>query len=183
MPSHSAQTASAAAAGQAVLIEAALQPQEQPVIALSGRIDGLLINQQRINDTAHLDKLLPIAAVACETRDLPSCHRTDLAEANFGDHAFEASARGSACCRAAKVIIDDFDLRPAKLHKAVTHSVLEYLALAVVLNLMGRGLAYIEHGLARPVLRPDLVSDHRCRPPGTRPAPGFRRWCVRSAIG
>ena len=149
-----------------VLVEAALQPQEQPVIALSRRIDGLLIDEQCINDTAHLDKLLPIAAVACKARDLSSCHRTDLAEANFGDHAFEAGTRGSARCRTAKVLIDDFDLRPAKLHEAVTHGVLQYLALAVVLNLMSGGLADIEHSLTRPVLRADLVSAHRCSPSG-----------------
>ena len=42
--------------------------------------------------------------------------------------------------------------RPAELHEPVAHGVLEHLALAVVLDLMGRGLADIEHRLARPVL-------------------------------
>jgi hypothetical protein len=93
-----------------ILVEAPLQPQEQPVIALSGRIDGLLIDQQCINDAAHLDQLLPVAIVARKARHLSSRHRTDLTEANFGDHAFEAGADGSACCRAAKVLIDDLDL-------------------------------------------------------------------------
>jgi hypothetical protein len=32
---------------------------------------------------------------------------------------------------------DHLDLRPAKLHEALTHGALQYLALAVVLNLMG----------------------------------------------
>ena len=114
MPSHSAQTASAAAAGQARTHWAALQSQEQPVIALSRRIDGLLIDQQCINDTAHLDELLPIVAVACKARYLSRGHRTDFAKANFGDHAFEAGAGGSARCRAAKVFINDLDLRPAQ---------------------------------------------------------------------
>src|SRR5262249_40181686 len=134
-----------------------------------------LIDEQCINDTAHLDKLLPISAVACKARDLTSCHRADLAEANFGDHTFEAGARGSARRGTAKILIDDFDVRPAKLNKAVTHGVLEDLALAVVLNLMGGGLANIEHSLACPMLRPDLVSAHRCRPPGARPTPVVRR--------
>src|ERR1700733_6951117 len=41
----------------------------------------------------------------------------------------------------------------------------------------------IEHRLTRSVLRADLVSAHRCRPPRVRPAPGRRRRGAPSADG
>ena len=79
-----------------VLVEAALQPEQQPVVALPRRVDGLLVDQQRVDHAAHLDELLPVAAVAREARDLPRRHRADLAEADLGDHALEAR---DAWCR------------------------------------------------------------------------------------
>jgi hypothetical protein len=38
---------------------------------------------------------------------------TDLAEANFGNHALEAGALHAAGSGAAKIVINDLDLRPA----------------------------------------------------------------------
>ena len=148
-----------------VLVEAALQPPQQPVVALARRIDSLLIDQQRVDDAAHLDELLPVAAIAREPRDLPGRHRADLAEADLGHHALEAGARGPARRRAAEVLVDDLDLGPAQLHEPVAHGVLQHLALAVVLNLMGRRLADIEHRLARLVPCGNLLSAHRRRSP------------------
>ena len=64
--------------------------------------------------------------------------------------------------------------------EAVAHGVLQHLALAVVLNLMGGGLADIEHRLAGPVLRADLVSAHRCRRPFGSRAPDGSPACAMS---
>ena len=97
-----------------VLVEAALQPEQQPIVALARRVDRLLIDQDRVDDAAHLDQLLPVAAVAGEARHLPGRHRADLAEADLGDHALEAGARDAAGRRAAEVVVDDLDLRPAE---------------------------------------------------------------------
>ena len=148
-----------------VLVEAALQPQQQPVVALPRRMDGLLIDQQRVDEAAHLDELLPVAAVAREPRDLPGRHRADLAQADLGDHALEARARGPARRRAAEVLVGDLDLGPAQLHEPVAHGVLQHLTLVVVLDPMGRGPADIEHRLARLVPCGNLPSAHRRRSP------------------
>src|SRR3981189_2225297 len=43
-----------------VFVEAALQAQEQPIIAVSRRIDRLLIDQHGVDHAAHLDQLLPV---------------------------------------------------------------------------------------------------------------------------
>src|SRR4051794_6590581 len=165
-----------------VLVEAALETQEQAVVAKTRRVDHLLVDKQRVDDAAHFNELLPISAVAREARDLPGCHRADLAQADLGDHALEPGARGPAGGRAAEVLVDDLDLRPAELRKTVAHGVLEPPALAVVLNLMSGGLTDVEHRLAGPVLGADLVSAHCRRPRVGRPA-FERRWRARRAGG
>src|SRR5450755_3819551 len=48
---------------QLVLVEAPLEPEQQAVVAVPWRIDGLLIDQNGVDHAAHLDELLPIPAV------------------------------------------------------------------------------------------------------------------------
>jgi len=115
-----------------VFVEAALEPEQQAVVALPGRVDRFLIDQQRIDDAAHLDELLPVAAVAGETRDLAGRHGPDLSEANLGDHAFEAGARRPARRRAAEIFVHHLNLRPAEDQEAIAHGVLKQLALGNV---------------------------------------------------
>src|SRR6202163_2448294 len=102
-----------------ILVEAALQSQQQPVVALTRRIDRLLIDQHGIDDAAHLDELLPVTAVAGETRDFPRRDRTDLAQADLGHHSIKAGARDAACCRAPEIVVDRFDARPAQRRQTI----------------------------------------------------------------
>ena len=64
-----------------ILVQTPLQTQQEAVVAMSWRIDRLLIDQHGIDDAAHLDQLLPVAAVASEARDLARRDRTDLEKA------------------------------------------------------------------------------------------------------
>ena len=59
-----------------VLVQCSLQPQQQPIIAQERRIHRLLINEQRVDNTAHLYQLLPLAAVPREARNLTRTDRT-----------------------------------------------------------------------------------------------------------
>src|SRR6202049_3921735 len=77
---------------QLVLVEASLEPEQQAVIAVPWRIDGLLIDQNGVDHAAHLDELLPIPAVASEARDLAGANRTNLTEANLRYYSLKASA-------------------------------------------------------------------------------------------
>ena len=95
---------------QFVLVEAALEPEQQAVVAVPRRIDGLLIDQNGIDHAAHLDELLPIPAVASEARDLAGANRTDLTEADLRYHSLEAGALYAASGRATEIIIDHLDL-------------------------------------------------------------------------
>ena len=120
-----------------VLIEGPFQAEQQTVVALSWCVDRLLVDQHGIDDAAHLDELLPVAAVAGKPRHLPRRHRADLAETDFGHHAIEAGAFHIARGRAAEIFVDRFNPGPAKLLKPTPHGVLKRAALAIVQNLMG----------------------------------------------
>ena len=91
-----------------VLIEGPFQAEQQTVVALSWCVDRLLVDQHGIDDAAHLDELLPVAAVAGKPRHLPRRHRADLAETDFGHHAIEAGAFHIARGRAAEIFVDRF---------------------------------------------------------------------------
>jgi hypothetical protein len=97
-----------------VLVEAALQPQQKPVVALARRIDHLLIDQYGIDDAAHLDELLPVAAIAGKPRHLPRRNRPDLAETDLGDHPVETGTSNAAGGRTSEIIIYRLDARPAE---------------------------------------------------------------------
>src|SRR6516164_6140576 len=49
-----------------VLVETALQAEQEAIIALSRGINCLLVNQHRVDDAAHLDELLPVVTVTGE---------------------------------------------------------------------------------------------------------------------
>src|SRR5262245_40448380 len=63
---------------QLVFVQTPFYAQQQPVITLPRGIHGLLVNQHRIDNTANFDQLLPLPAVARETRYFPGSNRSDL---------------------------------------------------------------------------------------------------------
>ena len=99
---------------QFIFVERSLQSEEQSVIAQSWRIDGLLIDKQRVNDAAHFDQLLPLAAVARKARDFPGAYRSHFSQANLSHHPFQAGPRYAASCRSAKVFINDLHFGPTE---------------------------------------------------------------------
>ena len=96
-----------------VLIETALQAEQEAIIALPWGIDCLLVDQHRVDYATHLDELLPVAAVTGKARDLPGRHSSDLAEADVRHHPLEAGAGDATCRRAAEIVVNRLDLAPA----------------------------------------------------------------------
>ena len=97
-----------------VLVEAPLEPEEESVVPVPGRIHRLLINQHCVDHAAHLDELLPIPAVARKARDFAGAHGADLAEADLRNHPLEARALHAAGGGATEILVDDLNLRPAE---------------------------------------------------------------------
>ena len=153
-----------------VLVQRALQPQQQPVVALARRIDGLLVHQNRIDHPAHLDQLLPIPAVAGEPRHFAGRHRANLAQADLRDHAVESGALGAAGRGTAEILVNGVDLRETQLLEPAAHRILQRTALAVVQNLMNGRLANIQDRLAFQMVALELVRHYRS------PGSGAPRW-------
>ena len=143
-----------------VLVQTALQPEQEAIVALARRIDRVLIDQHRVDHAAQLDQLLPVAAVPREARDLARRYGADLAKTDLRHHAIEPGTGDRARRRPAQVLVDDLDLREAERLQPTRHGVLQRAALAVVHDLVGRGLPDIEHRLAARMLRPDLLRHH-----------------------
>lgn len=113
------------------------------------RIDRFLVDEHGVDDTAHLDELLPIAAITGKPRHLPRRDCADLAEADLRHHPVKANARdATGGRRSAEIVIDRLDAGPAERCQAIAHRVLKRAALPVVQHLMGRRLPYIQERLA-----------------------------------
>jgi hypothetical protein len=123
-------------------------------------VDHLLVDQDGVNHAAHLDQLLPIAAVAREAGDFAGRYRADFAEADLGYHPFEPDARDAARGGSPEIVVHRVDLGPAERHEPIPHGILQRLALAVVQNLVGRRLPHIEKRFACQMVRLDLVRHH-----------------------
>jgi hypothetical protein len=143
-----------------VLVQAALEPEQEPVVAVPRGVDRLPVHQHRVDDPAHLDELLPVAAVAGEARHFPRRHRAHLAQADLGDHPLEAGAGHAARGGAPEVVVHDLDLRPAERREPVAHGVLQRAAFRVVQDLVRGGLPHVHDRPARQVMRLDLVRGH-----------------------
>lgn len=120
-----------------------------------------------VDHAAHLDRLLPVPAVARKARDFAGAHGSDLAQADFGDHPFEAGTLRPAGCRATEIVVDHLDLRPAQRHQAIAHGILKRAALPVVQDLMSRRLTRMEQRHALQMMGKNLFRDHG-RPPRPR---------------
>src|SRR5262245_421338 len=189
-----------------ILVETAFEAEQKPIVAMTRRVDRLLIDQHGIDHAAHLDQLLPVPAVAGESRDFACGNRANFAEADLRHHTLKTGALDATCSGTAKIFIDHLDLGPAKCSQAIAHGVLQRAALPVVQNLMSRRLANVDDRFALQMMRADLVRDHdrpssvpsgACRhgpgsasssgwsvPPASssiaRTRPARRRWSARS---
>src|SRR3984893_15354832 len=143
-----------------VLVETALQAEQQAIIALPRGIDCLLVDQHRVDDAAHLDELLPVVAVTGKARDFASRNSPDLAEADLRHHSLESGASDATCRRTAEIVVDRLDLAPAKRAQPVAHGVLQRAALPVVQNLVSGGLADIEDRFPLQMMWPNLLRYH-----------------------
>lgn len=126
-------------------------------------IDSILIDNQRANQSAKFDQRVPVASIARQTRHLD---RKDGTDAGFADHCQQLlEARTTdARPRAAKVVVADCHIRPAKGMGTVGKSILTPPALMIIGKLIDGGLLNVDEGAARQMVRRNL---HR-RPPSLR---------------
>src|SRR3954454_7733999 len=126
-------------------------------------IDPVLVDENRPHQPTELDQSMPVAAVASQPRRLDGEHRADSGLAHRRQQPLE-SRSVDPTCRAAEIIVDDFDRGPPKLPGAIGERVLTAAPLRIVQDLIARRLADIDEGAAAQVISRDL--DHR---PPSRP--------------
>ena len=105
--------------------------------------DSILVDDDRADQSTELDKRVPVAAIAGETRRLDRKHGTDVLVANCGKQPIEPGASCSTA-RPAEIVIDDFDAAPSELLGTIGKPVLPPSALVVVRQLIWRRLADID---------------------------------------
>jgi len=149
---------------QFILVQTALEAQQQTVVAKPWRVDHLLINQHGIDHATDFHQLLPLATVARKTGDLAGRDRTHLPEADLRDHALKSSPHDQPGGGPPQVFIHNFDLTPPQLSQPRFHRILQLLALQVMEHLVRRRLTNIKDGLALQMLGANLLT-HRPPPP------------------
>src|SRR3979490_3182767 len=110
---------------------------------------------------------MPVAAIAGQPRRLDREHRADRPVADRCKQPLEAGTRDAAA-GPAEVVVDDFDVAPAKLLGAIDEAVLAPSALMIMRELVCCRLPGVHGGVAGEMLSRDL-GHHR--PPRLPPLP------------
>ena len=108
--------------------------QQKAIIRKPWIVDGLSIDQQRANDTAKLQKCMPVPAITRQTGrfDAEDCSYLPIAQRT--QQALKARAASSGS-RNAEVFIDHLYIFPAQRAGMVDQGILAALALKVVPHL------------------------------------------------
>jgi len=145
----------------------ALETQEETVIIDAGVVNAAGIADEGVVEGSEVEKLVPVAAVACQARDIGDENDTDVAEGDGGDERLETVAMRGRNGRFAKVVVDDSDLFgvPAQGVSAVAELVLQVLAFEILSHLAHRGLTDVDVSLALQMLGEYLgMLTHRSPP-------------------
>src|SRR5271157_1268000 len=105
------------------LAESAFHAEQQAIVDEPRIVDPVLINDQAADQSAELQKGVPIAPVAGQSRGLEGEDRACIAAADPHEQALEAGARRPTS-RAAEIVVDDNDVLPAEVAGACRQRVL-----------------------------------------------------------
>ena len=103
------------------------EPQQQTIVVIGWIIHPVGVGDQRVEQRADFQKLMPIPAGARQSRHLDAEHEPNFAKADFGDQPLKAQASLDAGAGAPEILVDDDDLflHPAKLRRAIGERVLQ----------------------------------------------------------
>ena len=149
---------------QLELRHGALQPQEEPIINQRRVVNAVGIDDDRTDQTAHLDKVMPVATVTSEPRRLNAENGADVTAADFSHQALKPRAFNLPACRTAQVIVYHVNVSKAQIPGVILEGILAQLAFLVMENLAERGLANIhDRAPAQAVRRQFCI--HHLHPP------------------
>src|SRR5258705_10174240 len=129
------------------LAHRALHAKQQPIVGMARIVESVLVDDERADQSTELDQRMPVAAIAGKTRRLDREHSADTAVADRCKQPLEAGTRDAAA-GPAEVVVDDFDVAPAKLLGAIDEAVLAPSALMIMRELVCCRLPDVDAGVA-----------------------------------
>ena len=159
------------------LAHGALEAEQQAVVVGRRIVDAVAVGDERVEQGADLEQLVPVAAGAGEPRHLDPEHQADAAEPDLGHQPLEARPDLGRGAGAAEVVVDDHDplAGPAELPGAFGQGVLEPGRLGMAADLLQGRLPDVDDGEPVTVAAADLLREgwgcHRHAPrPAAQPA-------------
>src|SRR5438477_740338 len=112
------------------LAHAAFEAEQEPVIEYARMVQTISVGDQRIDERAEIQQVVPVAIVAGQPRDLDGEDDADMAQTHLADESFETDA-SNASATDPEVIIDHYHLgpRPPQVDGPIHQTVLAALAL------------------------------------------------------
>src|SRR5260370_3626899 len=134
------------------LAHRALHAKQQPIVGMARIVDSVLVDDERADQSTKFDQRMPVAAIAGKTRRLDREHSADTAVADRCEQPLEAGPRDAAA-GPAEVVVDDFDVAPAKLPGPIDETVSAPSALMIMRELVCWRLPDVVAGVAGAMLR------------------------------
>lgn len=138
----------------------ALEPEQQAVVQLTRIVDAVVIDQQRVGQSAEVDEMVPVAVVPRQPRGFEREHRPGGPIADGGQEPREARALLVATPRPAEVVVDDVRPTEAETLGMFREGILPLLSFLVMADLVPSRLPDVHVGGPFTMRRPDLLS-HR----------------------
>jgi hypothetical protein len=134
------------------------EPQQQTIIIDRRIIHTIGIGNQRVEQRADLQQLMPVPARSRQARHLNANNQSDVAETNLRDQSLKAKATFDGRARSPEIVVDDHDglARPPKSNGAVNQRVLQSRRLLVTFDLLRCGLPDVDDRQALAMLPVDF---------------------------
>ena len=133
--------------------DGALQTQKKAAVLAPRIINAVAVRDQTLAIAAQVEQRVPVRAVTRQPGHLPGQDQADLAQGDAADQIHHTLAVTGGLGAEPEIGIDHLDVvvMPAEFEGALAQGVLQARALLVAQNLVRRGLADVDHGLAAEV--------------------------------
>jgi hypothetical protein len=114
---------------QLELTDAALHAQEQPVVRTTRVVNAVKIDHSRLDESAKLKQMMPIAAIAGEARCVETQNRTDVSGAQPSYKLLKTRAGHGSACGPTQIVIDHLNVAKSASPRFIDEFILSTLAL------------------------------------------------------
>jgi transposase len=159
------------------LADTSFHSQQQSIVRSTRVIHAIHVDHTRLNQSAQLEQVMPIAPIAREPRGVEAQNSPNLTGVKQRNKMFEAGSGHLATCRSPQIVINNLDVVETAPPGDLDEFKLAALAFEIRLDLRRRGLSNVDDRLA-PQHRggQEIRRSHRCSPRLRRPPPPTASW-------